>query len=149
MKLGTGASLEAGGDTPAVASNADIVRRGFALWTEGDFDRARDLVHEDFELDVSSNVFNPAVYRGAEELARWGESVFDVWEQFDMSPVSLDELGDKILVQVHVHGRGRGSGVELDDHIWQVWTVRDGKALRCRTYAQDEEAARRDAAQDG
>ena len=126
-----------------MASNADVVRRIYDYLSLDELVAATELLDDDFELDVTTNVFNPAVYRGRDELLRWREGVSDVWEQFDMEAETLEEFGDKLLAYVRVLGRGRGSGVELSDHIWQVWTVREGRAVSCRVFAQDEEGARR------
>jgi len=131
-----------------VSTHQEIVRRIYEALNRRDFEATLELVDDEFELDVTTNVFNPAVYRGPEELRRWAEQVFEVWEEFLLEPEELVASGEseKVLARVRVRGVGRGSGVELEDRIWSVWTIRDGLAVRCHNHAQDEEAARRDAA---
>jgi hypothetical protein len=45
-------------------------------------------------------------------------------------------------VAVRISGRGKRSGVEIeiDMPLWQVWTLRDGKAVRWRIFRSKQEA---------
>ena len=45
-----------------------------------------------------------------------------------------------IVVLIHARGRGRGSQIEIDNHIAQVWTYRDDKAIRMVAYEDPSEA---------
>jgi ketosteroid isomerase-like protein len=54
-----------------------------------------------------------------------------------------DALGRRdfeVLAVLRVRLQGRGSGVELDDRVAQLWTLRDGKLVRMR-LRQDADAA--------
>jgi ketosteroid isomerase-like protein len=46
----------------------------------------------------------------------------------------------EVLAVLRVRLQGRGSGVELDDRVAQLWTLRDGKLVRMR-LRQDADAA--------
>ncbi len=37
---------------------------------------------------------------------------------------------DAVVVQIHQWGRGKGSGAAVDLRFWQVWSLRDGEAVR-------------------
>ena len=42
------------------------------------------------------------------------------------------DLGDKVLVRCTEYGLGRGSGVEVRRQVFQLWDMRDGKAISVR-----------------
>ena len=48
--------------------------------------------------------------------------------------------GDVIAVRIHQWGRGKGSGVAVEDRFWQVWTMRNGKAVRVSHHREKNEA---------
>jgi hypothetical protein len=41
------------------------------------------------------------------------------------------DMGDKVLVRFTEHGVGRTSGVGVTQEAFQLWDVRNGKAIRC------------------
>jgi ketosteroid isomerase-like protein len=57
--------------------------------------------------------------------------------QVDSDPI---DAGDDVVTTYRVHGRGRGSGVEVDQRLTLVWTVRHGKIARVRAYAERGQA---------
>ena len=40
------------------------------------------------------------------------------------------DAGDSVIAHIHQWGRGKGSGATVDQHFWQIWTVRDTKVVR-------------------
>jgi ketosteroid isomerase-like protein len=127
------------------AENVEIVRELMALR-----DRAResgeplthtDLLAPDFEIDMSRRVFNPAVYRGIDGLARLNDEIRDVWEEFRVVPERFIDAGDRVVVMETSHARGRGSGVEVETRTYAtIWTLRDGQLTRVQVGVDPNEA---------
>jgi ketosteroid isomerase-like protein len=125
--------------------NVEIVRELMALW-----ERAREngeppphtnLLAPDFEIDMSRRVFNPAVYRGIDGLARLNEEIRDVWEEFRNVSEQFIDAGDRVVVIVTSHARGRGSGVELETRTYAtICTLRDGQVTRVEVGVDPNEA---------
>ncbi len=47
----------------------------------------------------------------------------------------------EILVQIRLLGTGKQTGLpSTRDDVFQVWTVREGKAFRCRVFFDRDEA---------
>ncbi len=69
-------------------------------------------------------------------FARWMEP----WEEFQVGPTEFLDNGDRVFNGVDMVARGRGSGVPVTMTYWQVWTIRDGTALRWEEYTDRAEA---------
>jgi ketosteroid isomerase-like protein len=133
----------------AVSANVEIVREVMSLVEDarnGDLShleqvaRLGDLVTDDAEIDMSTRVFNPEVYRGLDGMRRLLGEVREVWEEWHVIPERFLEAGDRVVVIETVHARGRGSGVELDSRTAAMWTLRNGRVTSVRTGIEIEEA---------
>ena len=133
--------------------NVEIVRVGYEALTRGfesgafergEFD-AEDLAWLDPEID----------WRGPREFPDLAQSRFghdgvreyfavlsDALEEYRMHPEEfIDAGGDQVLVFSREGGRGRGSGAEVvTQPTAHLWALRDGKAIRLRSYWERSEA---------
>jgi ketosteroid isomerase-like protein len=123
-----------------VASRVELLRQVYDALGRRDFDALAALADPDFEMDLTDRVLNPATYRGADGLARFLAEVDELWASMELELDRVIERGDQVLAVLRVTLRGRGSGVELKDHIAQLWTVRDEKVVRMQ-LRQDADAA--------
>jgi ketosteroid isomerase-like protein len=46
----------------------------------------------------------------------------------------------RVLASLTFRGRGKQSGVETNWSLWQLWTLRDGKAVRGQGFTNSAEA---------
>ena len=107
-----------------------------------------DLVPPGFVLDFSRRYVNPVVLEGADRLRAWFENeVWDVWQggRTAWQPEEVIDAGDMVLAFIRTGGRGKASGVEVEAHVWNLWTFRDGQPARV-TYFGDDRAAALEAA---
>jgi ketosteroid isomerase-like protein len=71
------------------------------------------------------------------------EEFLEAWDDLAVTVEELvDAGGDRVVALVRYSGRGRESGIEISGVATdaQVWTVRDGKALRVELYGGTAEA---------
>lgn len=118
-------------------SNRDTVERVLALWNRGEplsEPQVSGLVHPDLVLDMSTRVFNPATYSGVEGFRQLQAEAQEVWAQFRVEPEKLLEVGDQVVALVRAVGRGRQSGLEIDDRIAIIFSLRDGKLAAVRVH---------------
>jgi ketosteroid isomerase-like protein len=124
-----------------VSANLDLVRSIFQAWTHGDIEI---VVREYFEptarLDLSENIFNPAVYEGYEAIARQRRGVNDVWDQFEVEVERLFECEGAVVAFMHERVRGEASGVEVDRDTAFLFRLRDGKVTEVRGYRDRDRA---------
>jgi ketosteroid isomerase-like protein len=110
--------------------NLEIVRRCIELANRRELPQALELFDPDFELDLSRNIFNADVYRGHAGIERFMSVVEDVWDNFHVVLDELVDAGDTVMTALTMRGKGKESGVEVDMHVFQVWTLRDSKVVR-------------------
>jgi ketosteroid isomerase-like protein len=118
--------------------NVEIVELGFAAFDDGDVDRMRQLVTEDF---VSHRAHpDGATYYGLDGfLALVGEWMED-FSEWSSTPKEYVDLGEHVVVRVHQAARGEGSGMLVEGDFWFVYEIRDARISRLSIYATKSEA---------
>jgi uncharacterized protein len=120
--------------------NVEIVRRGYAAWSDDDMDTMLALLDPDIEF-VSSGLFPglAPVYRGH---SGWQDLWRDLREPWESLRIVLDELregGERVVTLFTFVAIGR-DGLEVRRQFGNVWTFRDGLAVRIQAYADWSEA---------
>jgi ketosteroid isomerase-like protein len=121
--------------------NVDIVRGWFEEFERNGIDAVIDYVHPEFEGVVPATLsVEPDTYRGREGAQRYVDSFNDVMDEIRFVPEEFIAVGDNVVVPMHVVAKGKETGIEVEQHAVQVWTVKDGLALRVEAYATREDA---------
>jgi ketosteroid isomerase-like protein len=121
--------------------DAETVRR-FLDQAEQTPDAVWDVFDDEVEWEVGilampdypSSFHGPI---GVREFFRRWVGPFQDWGY------DVEELiggGDAVAVRIHQWGRGKGSGAAVEDRFWQVWTMRNGKAVRVSHHRDKTEA---------
>jgi ketosteroid isomerase-like protein len=138
------AHFDATGDTRQAMSeeNVEIVRRAFEHYRA-----TGELLAENYDVDF---VWDMSTFRGWPDRQAYpgveGASQFiadwnGAWEDLSIEVGAYIDAGDDLVVTiVHQHGRSRTSGVLVDMHFGQVFTIRGGKHHRMQMYASPSEA---------
>jgi ketosteroid isomerase-like protein len=119
---------------PVVKENLELVRRAHDALNSGDPEALVVLCDEQFSLDMSDRVFNPAVYEGHDGIRRFYSEVQEVWEVYVWEAEQLMEAGEHVVVLVCSTGTGRGSGAGVERRTAMIWTVHDGQATAVRFF---------------
>jgi len=136
-------ALEAAGLSEWAMSqeNVEVLRRSIEAFNRGDPDVWVAVLAPEFEYTASGAVVGVAgTYRGADGFRRFLESF---WDEFDEPKAELGELiaeGDQVLASVTFTGRGKHSGATTSLDLWQLWTLRYGKAVRGQAFTTRADA---------
>ena len=120
-------------------------KEGWECWNNGDLDLMQELYAEDAELDMSGAFTGMPPFRGRESMRRQWEELFQTWDGMRMEPVEVYPVGGgRYVVDLRMWGRGRQSGVEVDQRLALVYTVRrdDLKVTRCQLFSTLDDALR-------
>jgi ketosteroid isomerase-like protein len=81
-------------------------------------------------------------YRGLDELMEYLLNWYGQWEEYEVEPVSLEDVGDHVLAVVRERGRLEGSGLEVEEDFSHSFVLREGKVAEWRMYDNHAEARR-------
>ena len=115
--------------------NVELVRRLLAAFNERDMSTIRSGLHPDVELQTIVEAQHG--HAGAADWIARADSVFD---SFEMTVEELIDAGDRVVAVVHERATGRGSGLQVDQHLAQVLTIRDGRVTRIQSFTDRAEA---------
>ena len=123
------------------AENVEILRRGYEhLAATGDL--LDENFHPEFVWDMSTfrNWPERQTYEGIEGAREFLRNWVDAWEDWELEIEEYRDAGDKVVVIARQRGRAKATGLPVDMHFAQLWTLRDGKQLRMEMYADPQEA---------
>jgi ketosteroid isomerase-like protein len=121
--------------------NVEAVRQGFEAINSGNVADILALVHPDFEAVIPPELSaEPDTYRGHEGLRHYFQSFEEVMDEIRFQPERFWDLGETVVVAIRVTAKGKETGIPVEQRVTQVWTMRDGKAMRVQAYPTPSEA---------
>jgi ketosteroid isomerase-like protein len=124
--------------------NADLIRRAYRAYANGDLAGMLELVAPDLEwtyLDPTLEPPTPQVCHGRQEL----EQLLRHWAEHGLR-AELEEVtsaGELVMVGVRTPGVDAHHGRLGDDRAYSVFTVRDGRIVALRDCRDRQEAIQR------
>ena len=114
--------------------NLEFVRRGHEAFTEAGEDAIFEYLDPDIDLTPVAELLDAETYHGHEGVRQWFETMRDAFGEFGWEGLEFVDLGEHVLVATRFFAAGRGSGVPVEATIYNLWTVRRGKAVRVYGY---------------
>jgi ketosteroid isomerase-like protein len=125
------------------ADNLELVKQAFARWNAGDREVDFGTIDPEIELHTPLASTRGAPYRGHEGFRQWLADIddqFEVWELRAREWMELEE--GRVLGLGEIHARGRGSGIELDQPLAWLFSIRAGKLVRYEVFYNPDQALR-------
>jgi ketosteroid isomerase-like protein len=120
--------------------NVEVVKAVFARSSRGDFDGLLALFDPGVEWVDDPLVAGGVTRRGHAEVKRNFESVPREWEELRVEVERFVDYGDDVLALTRVTTRARRGGPEIDRPFDTIFTVRDGKIVRGRSFSTRHDA---------
>jgi ketosteroid isomerase-like protein len=120
--------------------NVETVRRGYEHFSAtGDFQQ--EIMDPDFAWDMSTFPWpEQQVYPGIEGARKFIVDWLAAWDEWQIELERLLDAGDDVVAIVRQRGRSKATGLPVDMHFAQVWTLRNGKQIRMRMYTDPDDA---------
>ena len=117
--------------------NVEIIRRGWEHWAAtGEF-----RAHADLVWDVSNLGWpDQQIYSGPEGARQFLAEWADAWDDWELEVEDRIEAGERVVIVINQRGRAKATGIPVEMRFAQVWTFRDGRAIRMQMYASPAEA---------
>jgi ketosteroid isomerase-like protein len=125
-------------------ANVDIVRASWDAWSRGDMDALFEFYDPEVEWDMThSYIPDMGVFHGHEGIRDFFRQWREFFAEYRAEPEQFVAADDQVMVRVKQEGRGRVSsvGVEMPAY-WQVYRLRDGRAVRVEIYRDEADALR-------
>jgi ketosteroid isomerase-like protein len=122
--------------------NAEIVRRLYAHWEQGDF-RTPEFFDDEVEsVRTGSGLLGiDGEWRSADALAAETVSYVAALDDLRIVAERITDLGDdRVLVLSRHTAKGKTSGLPYDHELGDLFTLRDGKIVRFVSYWDRAEA---------
>ena len=118
-------------------TNERIVTSLYDAVQRRDYQSPFELLDEHIRWDMSGLGLPDlaGVYLGHEGIREFWRCWLAAWETLEFELVTVESRADHVIVEVHQRNRGRASGVALDFHYFQAFTVRNRKVTA--SYAAD------------
>ena len=123
------------------AENVEILRRGYEhLAATG------ELLPQNFDpgfvWDMSTFRGWPEgqTYEGIEGAREFLRDWTDAWKDWRLEVEELHDAGERVVAVVRQSGVSKTTGLPVDMHFAQVWTLRNGRQTRMEMYADRAEA---------
>jgi ketosteroid isomerase-like protein len=122
--------------------NVETVRGSWEAWRRGDTDALFDFYDPDIEWDMThSYVPGMEVFHGHDGVRAFFREWGEFFAEYHAEPERFIDAGDSVVARVRQHGRGRASNVGVEMPLyWQVYRLRDGRAVRVEIYRDEAEA---------
>ena len=122
-------------------TNVDLVRQGFEAVNEGGVEALLPFIHPEFEVTTPAGLAaEPDTYRGPEGIRRYFESFYEAMDRVEFEANEFVAVGEVVVVPITLRARGRTTGIETEQHVVQIWELRDGQAIRVSVFATLDEA---------
>lgn len=110
-------------------------------FNSADIERILELLHPDFETTVPPEFSaEPDTYRGHEGMRRYFETFQEAMNEIRFEQEDMREVGPFVVLSVRLSATGRTTGIPVEQRLAQVWTVRDGRAFKVRSFPSFEQA---------
>jgi ketosteroid isomerase-like protein len=120
----------------------EVVRRGFEAFACDDLDGVMEVMDADVEwAPAMAPILGVEPVRGKDALRLFfTRDLVEGFDDFEAKPLSIEDLGDDVLVNIGYFGRGRTSGVPVSLETFALIVVRGGKVTSFRDYDTKVEA---------
>jgi ketosteroid isomerase-like protein len=132
---------EARGDAGLSESgNIAAARRWVDAFNRRDVDALATEADPEVELHEWPAVVGARTYHGPDGVREAIDSWFEVWEWMRVEVEDIVEAGDRVLITLHQRAKGTGSEAEVEIRSFNVYTFREGKAVRIELFTEREDA---------
>jgi ketosteroid isomerase-like protein len=125
------------------AENVEILRRGYEYFAATG-ELREETIDPQFVWDMSTfrNWPERQTYEGIEGAKEFLADWVGAWEDWHLEIEALHDAGDRVVAVARQSGISKATGLPVDMHFAQVWTLRDGMQTRMEMYADPVEALR-------
>jgi ketosteroid isomerase-like protein len=116
----------------------DGVKAAWEAISANDYQRFIEEVDPEVEFTSLVAEAEAVTYRGHQGVRRWWDSIREIFTEFWAEGIDLREVGGQVLAQIRLCGTVQG--LKVEQTIWQVLKVKDGKVVSWTVFRTEDEA---------
>jgi uncharacterized protein len=120
--------------------NVELVRRGHEAFRDSGEEAIFEYLHADIDMTPVDELLDAETFHGHDGVRRFFQLMREAFGDFGWEPQAFLNQGDHVIVATRFFAEGRGSGAPVEAMIYNVWTVRQGKAVRVRGFLSRSDA---------
>jgi ketosteroid isomerase-like protein len=120
----------------------EIVLELYRLWSEQGVEAAMAHVSSEIEWIEPEEAIGRESRHGIDDALEGYERWTGMYDVYDGDVALVVDHGDDVLVHYIQRGRPRGGTKAVEEPVYQLWTVRDGLAVRMQMFFEVEDARR-------
>ena len=120
--------------------NLEAVQAAFEAYYRGDMERVTELAHPNLVVTQTAEMPDAETFHGRRGFIDAIDAWAEAWDDVRVERLSTRDVGDHVLTTVRQRARGRRSGVEVEGRFTFVFTLKAGKLVRWRMFADESEA---------
>jgi ketosteroid isomerase-like protein len=120
-----------------------VIRRAYIAFAERDLEALRAIADESIEISTVTGLLagRSGPYVGHQGLAEYMGDLAGTWKRLELRPQQFQAIDDEsILVFGRVRAWHESGGGFLDSANAWLWTVRDGRIVAVKVFADPGEA---------
>ena len=120
--------------------NVEIVRRGYEALNAGDIEGMFRLCDPKLEVHLARDAGTvlgldfSETYHGVEGFMRFLGRLAAAWESVRWEPEDYVDADDDVVVLIRMVATGKESGIDIEQPMAHLCTLRDGKLVRHETF---------------
>jgi ketosteroid isomerase-like protein len=123
-----------------MSEELESLERGYTMmFREGRPDEAVRALADDFEWVVPNHP-EGEVRHGPGGMLEFMREWTEPWDDLEVDWRLEQRAPDRVLALIQMRGRGSASGVPTEMDFCQLWTFRDGRAIRMELYWDEGDA---------
>jgi uncharacterized protein len=120
--------------------NLEVVRRVYDALNHSDWEAAFEAAEPDVELVPPDRSPASAPVRGVEEVRAWAADQQQTVGDLSIEVEELIGADQSIVALIRLRVRPHGADADFELRIAHLWTLRDGKLVRCEVFPEREKA---------
>jgi ketosteroid isomerase-like protein len=123
--------------------NVEVVRKILAAFNSRDWEVWESHHHPEFEWSDPPGFPGGGVHRGVDRVRRFMDELLETADEWQVEIDSIESVdGGRVLMRGRSVLVGRASGMAMEDPLFQVFDLDDGRVTRVQTFRSSDDALR-------
>jgi ketosteroid isomerase-like protein len=119
----------------------ETLRKAYEVLNREGIEAALRFLDRDIEfVPVPGWLPDAERFHGHDGVRAWFAKVSEAFRIEHWEPAEYIDVGDRLVIAVKIVGRSRATAIPGELQLYQVWTVRDGKAVRMEAFLDRDQA---------